>query len=332
MDRLGLGFTGAPFTGRQLVEYAKLAEAAGFDSLWLAEDYYLREVVSLLGAVALATEHIRLGPGVINPYTRSPVLLAETLATLDELAGGRSFLALGTGVQPLIEAMGIRFSLPLTTIRESVQVIRQLLQGGTVSFEGRRVQVKGVELGRNPYFALMGSFTPLRRNIPIYVAAIGPRMLQLAGELGDGVLLTAGCSPAHVREALNQVRQGAERSGRSLGGFEVAVYVMVAPSAESRALRGFLAFALTYATDGYLETAGVAPETVEPIRRAFNSKGMAAAAEQVSREHLDAFSATGTISDIVSRLEEYRRAGATLPVVLPIDADVPELIKQLGQT
>src|SRR5437660_1066662 len=120
VEGLGVGFTGAPYTVREVVELAKLAEREGFSCFWFAEDYYLRDAISNISAVAYATSKIQISTGIINPFTRNPVLVAETIATLNELSDGRMRLALGTGVQPLIENMGIRFKHPLAAMDEAV--------------------------------------------------------------------------------------------------------------------------------------------------------------------------------------------------------------------
>ena len=127
-DDIGVGFTGGPYSARRVAELAKLAEKEGFSSVWCAEDYYLRDAISNISCVAYVTREVKISTGVINPFSRNPVLIAETIATLNELSGGRIRLALGTGVQPLIENMGIKFSHPLQAMAESVEIVRRTMQ------------------------------------------------------------------------------------------------------------------------------------------------------------------------------------------------------------
>ena len=196
--KMGIAFSGVPFAINTVAELVKRAENKGFSTAWFAEDYFLRDAITAMSFTAALTKRIKLGTGIINPYTRHPILIAETIATLSEAAGGRIFLSLGTGVGPLIEQMGIKFRKPLTTIREAVEIIRNALTGNPVTFEGEVFNIRDVRLGYNPYLSQLGEFKLKRGNIPIYIAAIGPKMLQLAGKIGDGVLLTAGCSPNYV--------------------------------------------------------------------------------------------------------------------------------------
>lgn len=153
--RLGIGFTGAPFSVMEIVNYAKLAEKTGIDSIWIAEDYFLRDAISIISSAATSTQKIKLATGVINPYTRNPILIAQTMATLDEISNGRTILALGTGVPFIIENMGIKFEKPLTMIRESVRIIRMLFKTEKVNYQGKVLKVKDIEFGKNPYFELL---------------------------------------------------------------------------------------------------------------------------------------------------------------------------------
>ena len=328
--RLGLGLTGIPYNTRQMAQYAVAAENKGFDSVWIAEDYVLRDAVTTMAAIAGATKHIKIGPGAVNPYTRNPVLLAETVATLDELSGGRTFLTLGSGAQPLLEAMGIAFRHPVATVREAVLAIRAMLQGGRVEFYGSEVKVAGLELGFTPYLEPLGKFSTIRRLIPIYVAAIGPRMLQMAGEVGDGVLLTVGCSPKYVQEARRQLKIGAENAHRSLDHFEVAAYVFSSLSDSSKVVRELLALEIADSSNEFLVANGVEPSSVEPMRKTFRERGIRAASELVTKELLDTLSACGPPDKIRTILQRYEDAGATLPVIMPVDTEVPRLIDTLS--
>jgi 5,10-methylenetetrahydromethanopterin reductase len=332
--RLGLGLTGVPFSVMQIVSYAKKAEVAGFESVWIAEDYFLRDAITTLTAIALSTNTIKLGTGVINPYTRSPVLIAQTLATLDEISSGRAFLAIGTGVPPLIEQAGIKFEKPLQRIKDSVEIIRKLLRGGIVTYDGMVLKITDVKLGYNPYFKLLGSFTPLRNKINIYVAAIGSKMLELAGQIADGVLLTAGCSPQFVRSATDHIRLGASKAGRDYNEIDIAGFILTSLSnghGSRIGLRGFLSYALAYASKEYLMMSGVNEEEIALIKNAFFVKGMEEAARLVTDDILSIFAAVGDMYTCMSKVEEYVKAGLKLPVILPIDTDPAKLISSLAR-
>ena len=332
--RIGIGFTGTPFSVRQTVKYVQFAERTGFESAWFAEDYFLRDAITPLACYAYATKSIKVSTGVINPYTRNPVLIAETLATLDELSNGRAMLALGTGVSPLVEQMGITLEKPLAKIRETVHIIRSLLSGEELTFNGKTTTVRGVRLGYNPYFEPLGLFQPVRMKIPIYVAAVGPRMLRLAGEIGDGVLLTAGASPGYVRSAVKEIRTGAERSGRNLSQIDIANYIVLSVTKDgnpyTKGVRGFIAFELAFADQRTLELAGIPASKVVGVRDLFNRKGAAYAADLVTEEMVDAFSATGSPRKCLDRIGDYTEAGVTLPIILPLGGDVRLAIETVG--
>jgi len=322
MRRIGLGFSGVPLSIIDMVQYVRLAEKRGFDSVWIAEDYFLRDAVSPLACFALATKKVKLGVGVINPYTRHPVLIAETIATIDEMSKGRSILALGTGVIPLIQQMGIKVDKPLHTMRESVELIRRLLVEKETTYRGSLIQVEKVRFGANPYFDLIGRFRPLRRSVPIYLAAMGPKMLQLAGEIGNGVLYSIGSPVPYVKYAAENLKIGASRANRSPSEIDVGCYIACAPSEKDRPpgkiVRGFVAYMVSYASEEVLKMSDVDPSEASRIRGVLEKEGMAEASRNVSNEMVETFAAFGKPRRIIERVEEYVSSGVDLPILFPI--------------
>jgi len=325
MKRIGLAFSGVPLSVPQMVEYAKLADKKGYDSVWVAEDYFLRDAFSPLACLALATKKVKLGTGVVNPYTRHPVLIAETIATIDEVSKGRSILALGTGVTSLIQQMGIKAEKPLQTMRESVELIRRLLTEEETTYQGSVMQVDKVKFGANPYFDLVGRFKPLRKRIPLYVAAMGPKMLQLAGEIGDGVLFSVGSPVAYVKYALENLTIGAKRANRSLSEVDVGCYVACAPTKKSKRagkiVQGFVAFMAAYASEDILKMSNLSPSEALRMREVLEKEGMAEASKHVSDEILEVFGAFGSPEDITDRIEDYVSHGVNLPILFPMPPD-----------
>lgn len=334
MKRIGLGFSGVPLSVPQLVEYAKLAEKKGFDSVWIAEDYFLRDAFCPLSSIAFATRKIKLGSGVVNPYTRHTVLIAETIATLDEIAKGRSILALGTGVISLIQQMGIKVEKPLQMMRESVEIIRRLLAEEETTYQGSVLQVNKVKFGANPYFDLVGRFKPLRKRIPIYLAAMGPKMLQLAGEIGDGVLFSVGLPPPYVKYAIENLTIGAKRANRSVSEVDVGCYIACAPLKKNnpagKVIRGFVAFMVSYASEEVLKMSNLESSDALRIREVLEKKGMAEASKHVSDEMIEATGAFGTPEKIIERIEEYASYGAKLPILIPLPPDY-RLAVEIGE-
>jgi len=331
LGRLGIGFIGHPYSVEDIIDHVKKAELAGFESAWVSEECFLRDPITIVAGLALSTVSMKLGTGVINPYTRNPVSVAQTIATLDEISHGRMILGIGTGVGPLIKQMGIEFEKPLTKIRESVYVIRELMAGKEVNYRGQTLNIKRIKL-EAPYFKLMGEFNPLRTKIPIYVAAIGPRMLQLAGEIADGVLLTAGCSSSEVKGALENIKIGAEKVGRDYRNIDVAAYILTTlldGKKESEVLKGFLAVFLASEGTEYLLRAGFTKDEVEHLRKTVVDKGVEGALPLITKEIVDTFSACGNVPHCISKIKSYVQAGVMLPIILPIDTNVKGLISAL---
>ena len=190
MERVGLIFLDRPSLGQQ-VELVRYAEQRGFESAWVCETRLARDAMTPLAAFAQATSRIRLATGVVNNWTRTTGLMAMTLATLHELSGGRVALGIGAYWDPLARNQGIRRRRHLAAMREYVAVVRRLLNMETVNLDGEVVKVQDLRLD-------LGDGMP---RDPIYIGATGPRMLELAGEIGDGVfpqLLYLGQLPPPV--------------------------------------------------------------------------------------------------------------------------------------
>jgi 5,10-methylenetetrahydromethanopterin reductase len=191
---------GAPVA--RVVDVAAEAERLGYRWLWVNDDRLERDPFTLLAAIAERTEHIRLGPGVTNPYSRHPALLATAIATLDELSGGRAVLGLGAGGTNH-RALGIERTAPADTLRDAIELIRALLAGSTATVDGRVVRARDARLD-----------FPARAGIPLYVGSRGPRVLELAGGLADGVIVGNVATRAGWEYATERIAEGARRAGR----------------------------------------------------------------------------------------------------------------------
>lgn len=340
--RVGLGFSGAPQAVKDKIGYAKIAEEKGFDSVWVAEDYFLRDAATTLGALAANTRRMKLGTAVLNPYTRNPVLLAMTIATLDELSGGRAILGIGTSDKRHMMQMGIEFRRPVAAVRESVEIVRRLLKGET-TYKGSVFNVEGVTLGTLPGFETWGgeAFKPVRSTVPIYIAAIGPKMLQLGGEIADGVILPAGTSTHFVRYAAKNIRAGAARSRRDPREVVLAGFITSAASEESGpaldAARGLVALLSSFGTSSlsregneeYLKP--FSKNELQPIRDAMMKKGLLEAAKEAPDEMVRNFAAVGTKKEVCEKLLDYEEAGLNLAIMFPVGPDVSSMIEAGAQ-
>jgi 5,10-methylenetetrahydromethanopterin reductase len=297
--RLGLRIREERLPVRQLVELARLIEAAGYETIWVPEGSG-KDAFSQLTAYALATRDVKLATGIVVVYGRSASIHAMTAATLDQVSGGRAILGLGIGHKQVVPALhGVPFDRPLGRIREHVETIRELVRGDG----SRRLD-----------------FIPERADLPIYLAALGPQMCRLAGEIADGVLLN-WATPEFAARAAAEVRRGAERAGRDPGAVDVACYIRAAVGDDPAAVRQALAqeTARYVALDFYrqmLDQSGLARETAAIM--AALPRGWDAAAAAVPDRLLEAVALLGAGDGWRARLAEYRAAGVTAPVIAPV--------------
>lgn len=305
------------------VELAAAAEAAGFDQLWVSHDLFLRSAPVLLAAAAGATKRLRLGTGILNPYSAHPVELAMHAATLQELSGGRALLGLAAGAAEFLTKAGIDQREPLRRTREAVLSCRALLAGAAPA------EVPGA-----------GSWTADARlllhvaPVPIYLGAMSPRMLALTGAVADGSL--ALCyPPEHYPVAAAQVRAGAEAAGRAPDELDVpaCVWVSVDEDAERAAapLADKLAFYGPAIAPYLLERVGLTPEDFVPAADALARGDRAAARALVTPEMLR-LGICGDPDDVVERCVGLRESGAThLSFGPPLGPDLLAAVELLGR-
>jgi len=290
--RLGVSFD----AGRTLpasVERARLADHLGYDSVWSSQLPPARDTALVLAAYAAATERIGLGTAVLPIYTRHPTAMAQMAMTLDEISGGRFRLGLGVSHQVTVEGMwGLSLVHPVEAMREYLGIVRSLVTTGSVSFAGEHFTA------HTPYTA------PRREDMPIIVSALSPRMLELAGELADGVSLWM-CAPEYIREmVVPTVRKGREKAGRSMEGFEVEAAVPVSLTTDRGAsLDSFRPIAARYASLPFYRRA---------LDRTFPDMS-----DEPNEAILTALAGIGDLDEVKSTIERYRAAGVTLPVIGP---------------
>ena len=208
-----------------MADLGALCERLGFDSYWVADQRWMRDVWVSLTATRHADLAIQLGTRVTDPYVRHPALTAVAIASLDELSGGRAILGLGAGGSGFRE-MGIERTKPVVAMREAIELIRRLLAGGEVEYRGELVR-----FGRGALeFAT-------RRDIPVVIVARGPKILELGGRIADGVMVASMASPAAVRWGVGHVEAGARRAGRPPEAVELSSMVYTSISDDGRAAR-----------------------------------------------------------------------------------------------
>ena len=313
--------------GDELRNYARVAEEAGFDSLWVTERYFHEETFSLLGFLAAATTRIRLGLGVTNPYTRNPALLGMSAATLDRISGGRFLLGLGRSDKWMIEGrMGMPYERPLDHMKKSVTELRQLLAGERVSGAGVYWDLKGVRL----------AVKPAQESLPIYLAAIGPKALRLAGAVADGVLLNAYVPTDYVRYAVREIAAAAREAGRDPAAIDIACMLIVRltddparmmPALKERMVR---LLAEPFVGEVLLERGGFDPGILPSLRATAEDGGEKAAVGLTTDAMVEAFYLLGDAVTCRRRIEEYREAGVDHPLLLPRLEDYESAVEALG--
>jgi 5,10-methylenetetrahydromethanopterin reductase len=187
-----------------LMDHARLIEELGFGTLWYADERFYREPYVGLAACAVVTERLRLGTGVTDPFTRHPALTAAAIASLDELSHGRAVLGLGAGISGY-HNLGITLERPAKRLREAIHILRGLLAGERVTYDGETLSIRNGAL----------KFEPYRTDVPIVLAGDGPRVLQLAGEVADAAMVAHCASPRILASKLQSVRQGQARANRT---------------------------------------------------------------------------------------------------------------------
>ncbi len=204
LPRLGLHLSNHG-SAASYVGLARAAEAGGLDSLWISEDLYFRGAMPIAGAVAAVTTTIPIGFGVLTPYSRHASLLAMELAALVDIAGPRVIAGFGAGVKARTEAMAVEYASPLVAVRETVEIVRALLAGESVTRHGRTQRLQDLRL----------SFEDRPPVPPVYVAAVGPQALEQAGAIADGVVLSLLSCRRYVRWSVERIRAGAAAAGRT---------------------------------------------------------------------------------------------------------------------
>jgi 5,10-methylenetetrahydromethanopterin reductase len=191
-------------TPQRCVAQAQAAEAAGFDGVWFAENPFARATTAAAAACAVATQRIRIGAGVYNPYSRHPSLIAMEIGALDELSGGRARLGVGSGIGSAIERMGLSYARPLSTLREAIELIRALLRGEEITHAGAAFKVERLKLD---YRA--------RADIEIFMAGRGDKSVETCGEIADGLIVSNMCSREFVARAAAKLNEAARAAGRA---------------------------------------------------------------------------------------------------------------------
>ncbi|MDR7554192.1 MAG: LLM class flavin-dependent oxidoreductase [Armatimonadota bacterium] len=331
MEQVGFALGYGKFTDvHEMARLMREAEERGFQMGFFSETIELmRDSVTALSAIGLATRRLVLGTTQIVRL-RSPVVMAQTAASLDELTGGRMTIAPGACTRSHARVHALPEADPVQTLREWVEVIRLMLTGERISYDGTYVKLRNVGLG----------WTPPRRRIPIYIPATSRAGLRLAGEIGDGVVLNAVCSPEYTRNALRIVREAAQRAGRDLSTFVVAQIINVSVEDDHAAALDAIRWEVATKFDpvqlpfiaGPKMRVGelyIHAEDIPRFEAAYREGGMDALIRAIPDSYVEGMTASGTPDEVRRRVQAYRDAGVQIPLLRPAAAHQTQRVLDL---
>ncbi len=316
---------------RDGLDYVRYAEAHGFEAVWQAESRLVRDAIVPMAAYAAVTERIKVGSGVINNWTRNIGLLAATFLTLDDLAPNRIICGIGAWWDPLASNVGIKRSKPATAMRETVEVMRRLLRMERVTFHGEFHHVEGIELD-----VVHGRREP--RRIPILIGATGDQMMELTGEIADGVVMNYCVPPEYNDRALELLDKGLRKSGRKMEEFDRPQLIVCSVDPDhDRAIDSTKMLLCQYLAQQphIAKASGVSVEVITKIQALLGWPATRAQIEQakhlVPEELVLRITASGTPAEARAKVAEYRKRGCTCPILYPASGDFKLLIETFAQ-
>lgn len=300
------------------IKYAQYAEGKGFEAVWQAESRLVRDAIVPMAAFAATTKRIKIGSGVINNWTRNIGLLAATWLTLDDLAPNRMICGIGAWWDPLAKQVGIDRRKPLLAMRETIEVMRRLLRMERVTFHGEFHHVDGIELD-----VVHGRREP--RNVPIYIGATGDQMMELAGEIADGVVLNYCVPPRYNDKAMELLEKGAKKAGRRVEDLDRPQLVVCSVDNDrKKAIEAAKVLLTQYLAQQphIAKASGVSASIVNQVQSILGwpatSEQIHEAMKYVPDEFVLEISATGTPNEARAKVQEYIKRGATCPILYPM--------------
>jgi len=316
---------------RDGMDYARYAEEKGFEAVWQAESRLVRDAIVPMAAYAAVTNTLKVGSGVINNWTRNIGLLAATFLTLDDLAPNRVICGIGAWWDPLAKNVGIDRRKPLLAMRETVEVMRRLLNMERVTFHGEFHHVDGIELD-----VVHGRREP--RNVPIMIGATGDLMMEMTGEIADGCVMNYCVAPEYNDRAMELLIKGATKAGRKIEDLDRPQLIVCSVDEDHDKAIDYSKMLLCQymAQQPHIAKAsGVSDEVVHEIQSIL---GWPATKEQINKaKHLVPdelvlkITASGTPSEARAKVAEYTKRGCTCPILYPVGGNFKLLIDTFAQ-
>ena len=316
---------------REGLDFVKYAESCEFEAVWQAESRLVRDAIVPMAAYAAVTSKIKVASGVINNWTRNIGLLASTFLTLDDLAPNRIICGIGAWWDPLAKNVGIDRRNPLTAMRETVEVLRKLLHMENVTYHGEFIHVEGIELD-----VVHGRKEP--RNVPIYIGATGDRMMEMAGEIADGVVLNYCVPPEYNSNALDLLSKGAKMRGKTLDEIDRPQLIVCSVNLDhDKAIETTRELLTQYLAQQphIAKASGVSQNIVQKIQEILRwpatYEQIQTAKHLVPDDLILRITASGTPEEAKSKVKEYINKGCTCPILYPVGGDVKLLIDTFKQ-
>ncbi|MCP1662974.1 MAG: 5,10-methylenetetrahydromethanopterin reductase [Methanocalculus sp. MSAO_Arc1] len=322
----GIEFVPGNLSVKQVVNYCKLAETKDIDYAWITNHYNNRHCYPILAAIAQATDEIKMGPGIMNAFTDTPAAMASFSCTLNEISDGRAILGIGPGDLSTLPKLAIDPSKPVSKLKEAVIQIRALCAG-------EEVNKQGLEFFDYDGAKLTGVQLPGKKGIPIYIGAQGPKVLELAGEMGDGALINAS-NPKDFEAAIPIINAACEKVGKKK--FDIGAYTAISVDDDVKKARNaakiVAAFIAAGSPPAILERHNLDMGNVEKIKAALSKFDFKTVGGLVGDAEIDAFTIAGTPDDVKQKCDDLVASGVTQVIFgSPLGPDMVKSIRLLGK-
>ncbi|MCA9908262.1 MAG: LLM class flavin-dependent oxidoreductase [Anaerolineae bacterium] len=303
------------------IEVVRRGEALGFDMAWIPDQTFYRDPFLVMATWGAATSHIEFMIGVTNPFTRHPAQVARSMATVDEITGGRANLGIGAGNRrELLLPMGYEQDHSATRCRDMAKIVRELLQGQEVHYRSDFFVADGIQL----------EWTPPRADLPIYIAGRGAKTLEGAGEVADGAVVGALVSPEGLDYAFNAIQKGTAKAGRSPEAVKVVCWVTCQitddwPQLEERVKRS-VAHIIGGAPRDLLLAIGLEDAYIDALKTSYSQGGQAAAASHVTEREIDMLTIVGDAAKVRDKIQQLAERGVDQVGVLLTEPDADACI------
>lgn len=315
----------ATLTRDEVVFYARLGEKLNYDTIWIPETWG-NDAFTIMNTVAENTSRIKFACGIVSVFSRSAANIAQTIATIDTFSGGRSILGLGPSTNVVNENWhGMKHEMPLGRTKEYVEIIRLILSGERVNYDGKILKLSNMKFQSKP----------LRLDIPIYLASLGQKSLELTGRIADG-WLPFFCPEGHIQKLGETVRDSAVKAGRSMSDITVCPYVPALLSSKDPGdadfkIKEFISFYIGAMGPHYynlISSYGFGNDA-KNIRDAWNNKDLVKCAESVSDELLDLVSVKGSYENALKKLDSYRQVSNCPILMFPFKSTKDQIVETL---